>query len=95
MPEKDIYVRLTDWCTLKRLEKLYLYDIKEDELYQIDRAGFVFLSQCDGTRRQSELQYQEEFFTFCLKNGLLELTTEPEKRRIPPGKISSALSSLS
>ncbi len=86
MPEKDTYVRLTDWCTLKRLEKLYLYDIKEDELYQIDRAGFVFLSQCDGTRRQSELKYQEEFFAFCLENGLLELTTEPEKRRIPQGR---------
>jgi radical SAM protein with 4Fe4S-binding SPASM domain len=86
MPEKDPYVRLTNWCTLKCLEKPYLYDIKEDELYQVDESGFVFLSQCDGTKRQSELKYEEEFLAFCLENELLELTTEPQPRSMPQGR---------
>ena len=86
MQEKDTYIRLTNWCTLKRLEKPYLYDTKEDELYQVDEAGFVFLSRCDGTKRQSELKYEEEFLTFCLENELLELTTELQKRRVPQGR---------
>ena len=86
MPEKDTYIRLTSWCTLKHLEKPYLYDIKEDELYEVDETGFVFLSQCDGTKRQSELEYEEEFLAFCLENGLLELTTKLQKRRVPQGR---------
>ncbi len=67
------------------MEEPCVYDIKEDDLYQVDEAGFVFLSQCNGTRRQSELRYEEDFFAFCLENKLVGLTTEPEERRVPQG----------
>lgn len=85
MLDPSKYVRLSEWCTLKQLEKPYVYDIREDELYEVDRSGFSFLLQCDGTKKLSDLNWEEDFLTFCLKEKLIQLTRGPEKRSIPEG----------
>ena len=65
------YVALRDDCVLKHLENPYLYDITNDELYELDQQGFEFLKQCNGSRQLADLPFDKEFLETCLKDGLL------------------------
>src|SRR3990167_6456445 len=40
------FLRLSPHCSLKRLEKPYIYDIKNDELYEIDDKAEEFVNFC-------------------------------------------------
>ena len=74
---REAYVVLGPNCTLKHLEKPYLYDIKHDELYELDQGGFDFLRQCEGTHLLSALSVDKDFLETCLKEELLVM--EPQK----------------
>ncbi|MCX8031361.1 MAG: radical SAM protein [Thermodesulfovibrionales bacterium] len=67
--------------TLKWLEEKYLYDIKKDELYEVDDEAFDFLKSCilEGC---SEENVPEEFIDFCKENMILVDT--PYLREVPP-----------
>jgi radical SAM protein with 4Fe4S-binding SPASM domain len=68
---RETYVVLSPHCSLKHLEKPYLYDIENDELYELDQGGFEFLKQCDGTHLLSALSVDKDFLETCLKEKLV------------------------
>ena len=74
---REGYVSLDRNCTLKHLETPYLYDIKDDELYELDQGGFEFLKKCDGAHPLSALSVDKDFLETCLKEQLLVI--EPQK----------------
>jgi len=76
------YVALDPSCTLKHLETPYLYDIRDDELYELDQGGFEFLQECDGTHLLSALSVDKDFLETCLKEQLLVI--EPQKSEASP-----------
>jgi radical SAM protein with 4Fe4S-binding SPASM domain len=70
---------------LKRLEGPFLYHVGRDELYEIDDRALLFLSRCDGTQRGAELTDDQDFVSFCLKEGLLETWDSPRPRPLAIG----------
>lgn len=72
------YLRLPANVALKCLEQPFVYHIGRDELYEVDTRAKDFLTQCDGTRRGSELTADADFVAYCLAEGLLELLAHPE-----------------
>lgn len=78
LPWNDGFLRLTPPSSLKRLEQPFLYHRNRDELYELDEAGWEFLSRCDGSRRGGELTDDHEFVAYALAEELLEILPRPE-----------------
>ena len=78
---REAYVVLAPHCALKHLERPYLYDIKHDELYELDQGGFEFLRKCDGTQLLSALSVDKDFLETCLKEHLLVIGPQKTRRR--------------
>ena len=56
-------------AVLKTLEHPAVYNIRTDELYELDDASFQFLRQCaSGSGCEG---YESEFVDYCLKEGIL------------------------
>ena len=68
------FLRLSPHCSLKRLEKPYIYDIKNDELYEIDDKAEEFIKSCDGTSSFSIKGQDREFIDLCIKENLLQIS---------------------
>jgi len=71
------FLRLSPHCSLKRLEKPYIYDIKNDELYEIDDKAEEFIKSCDGTSSFSIKGQDREFIDLCIKENLLQISEIP------------------
>jgi radical SAM protein with 4Fe4S-binding SPASM domain len=71
---------------LKHLETPYLYDMKSDELYELDARAFGFLQQCDGSRHLPDTMADAAFLEFCLKEKLLVLSPSPERPKLVRGR---------
>jgi radical SAM protein with 4Fe4S-binding SPASM domain len=78
-------------CSLKRLEEPYLYDIENDELYELGEEAYQFLLKCSQGERVSVKKEDEEFIQYCLSENLVVLSETPVKRNgIPhPSSIPS------
>jgi radical SAM protein with 4Fe4S-binding SPASM domain len=78
-------------CSLKRLEEPYLYDIENDELYELGEEAYQFLLKCSQGERVSVRKEDEEFIQYCLSENLITLSEIPAKRNgIPhPSPIPS------
>ncbi len=72
------FLRLSSHCSLKKLEKPYIYDIKNDELYAIDNKAEDFIKRCDGINLVSTRGEDREFIDFCLKENLLQIFEKPQ-----------------
>lgn len=71
---------LTKQSILKWLETPYVYNIKEDELYELDNESFKFLKNCQtGNGCSAE---ESEFTDYCIKEGIL--ITEKNLLKRPP-----------
>lgn len=71
---------LTKQSVLKWLETPYVYNIKEDELYELDNESFKFLKKCQtGNGCSAE---ESEFTNYCIKEGIL--ITEKNLLKRPP-----------
>ncbi len=66
---------LSDGFVLKWLETPSVYDIKEDELYELDNAAFEFLKECAGSDGCGDERADNEFIDYCISERIL--TTEP------------------
>ena len=86
---RDAYLRLDPRAALKNLEQPYLYQIDNDELYELNDDGRDFLLRCDGTARGRDLTDDERFVRFCLKEGLLERLPQPDQVAVRPGNGSA------
>jgi len=80
---ENLYAMLSPKSVLKQLEKQFLYDLGQDELYELDQGGFAFLSRCDGTHTLREMVPDADFLESCLEDNLLELSPSPRPRRSP------------
>jgi radical SAM protein with 4Fe4S-binding SPASM domain len=59
---------LSQEAVLKWLETPSVYHIKNDELYELDRASFEFLKDCSESGCSSQ---NGEFVDYCLREGIL------------------------
>jgi radical SAM protein with 4Fe4S-binding SPASM domain len=84
MPHRNKFIVLTPRCRLKRLEEPYLYDIGNDELYELSQDAFDFLVKCSQGGRPPVKKEDEEFIQYCLSEKLITLSERPAKRRNIP-----------
>ena len=83
---RDAFLRLVPEAALKRLEEPCIYHVVRDELYELDETALAFLARCDGSKRGGELTHDGEFVTYCLREGLIEALTRPEKVPVVIGR---------
>jgi len=62
---------LAPHCALKRLETPALYDIRADELYELDEEGWRFLASGQPLAAAGGSPETREFLDFCIAEGLL------------------------
>ncbi|MFZ5996417.1 MAG: radical SAM protein [Nitrospirota bacterium] len=73
---------LSDRFVLKRLETFAVYDMVNDELYELDEEAFAFLQCCAAHDGCSGAGVEKDFIGFCLSEGIL--TTEAVSAERPP-----------
>jgi radical SAM protein with 4Fe4S-binding SPASM domain len=76
---RSSYLLLNPDSALKKLENPFLYHMKTDELYELDEKSIAFLSQCDGTKKGSDLTDDATFIEYCLEEELLFARDQPVK----------------
>lgn len=76
----DGYVKLNDNFIPKNLEKPYLLDKKNDDLYELTQDAFDFVLKCDGSYLLSQLKPPKKFLQTLLKNSIIEITERLSKR---------------
>ncbi len=82
------YIALAPHCALKRLEVPCLYDIANDELYEINDEAYQFLLKCSRGEDAVLKQEDEEFIQYCLSENLLVLSHTPAKRNGIPDQLA-------
>jgi radical SAM protein with 4Fe4S-binding SPASM domain len=88
---KNKFFAIASHCSLKRLEEPYLYDIENDELYELGEEAYQFLLKCSQGEHVSVKKEDGEFIQYCLSENLITLSETPVKRnKIPlPSPIPS------
>lgn len=71
---------LSNDCALKWLETKCVYNIKNDDLYELDNKSFSFLQKC--SLPEGCLTKSSKFISYCKKEGLL--TTNNIISKQPP-----------
>jgi radical SAM protein with 4Fe4S-binding SPASM domain len=91
MSYENKYITIAPHCALKRLEEPYLYDIENDELYELNEEAYQFLLACSRGEDAVLKKDEEEFIRYCLSEKLLALSHTPVKKNgIPePSPIPS------
>jgi len=82
---------LAEHAALKCLESLSVYDIRRDELYEVDEDAFVWLQECATPEGGGPQNSEADFVEYCLSEGLL-LYEKVNARR--PVVIKSPVPSL-
>jgi radical SAM protein with 4Fe4S-binding SPASM domain len=80
--EKNKYIVLAESCSIRLLDKPFVYNKRTDELYEMGEPAACLLCKCDGTATVGGLGADHGFVEYCLKEGILELTDWPNKRHI-------------
>jgi radical SAM protein with 4Fe4S-binding SPASM domain len=91
MSSQDKFFSLTPRCALKNLEEPYLYDIENDELYELNKDAFEFLVKCSQGESPIVKKEDGEFIQYCLSENLISTSEIPGKRKlnIHPSPIPS------
>jgi len=67
---------------LKNLEEPYLYDIKNDDLYELGQDAFQFLLRCSqGKKPVVRKKEDEEFIQYCLSENLIHWSNAPHQKK--------------
>ena len=67
---------------MKNLEEPYLYDIKNDELYELGQDAFQFLLRCSqGKEPVVRKKEDEEFIQYCLSENLIHWSNAPHLKK--------------
>lgn len=75
MPSDELPV-LAHGYALRKLEAPFVYNIPDDQLYELDEEAFEFLKKCNGRNPLSKLQISrdnQETFEYMLKEGIIRL----------------------
>lgn len=62
---------LSDKCVLKWLERPSIYNIREDELYELDEDAFWFFKECASDKGCENIIADDEFINYCISEGIL------------------------
>jgi len=91
MPSRNKFIILAPHSVLKNLEEPYLYNIENDELYEISPDAFQFLLQICQGKNPSIREKDKEFIQYCLSENLLTFSEIPIQRKvfIDPSPIPS------
>ncbi len=82
MPIGNRFIILSPHAVLKHLEEPCLYDIQNDELYELSEEADQFLLRiCRGENPPSR-QEDEEFIRFCISENLLALSDAPLQKKL-------------
>src|SRR5512135_2515522 len=82
MPLPNKYLVLSPHAALKNLELPCLYDIANDELYELNQDAYDFLLKtCQGENPPVRPE-DEEFIAYCLSQGLATYSDVPIHRAI-------------
>lgn len=82
MPSENKFIILTPHSILKTLEEPYLYDIGNDELYELNADAYQFLIKIGQGENPPVRKEDEEFIRFCLSENLITYSETPFKRRL-------------
>ena len=80
MSYEDKFFTISPHCSLKRLEEPYLYDIQNDELYELGEEAYQFLLKCSQGEHVLLREEDEEFIQYCLSENLVVLSENPVKK---------------
>ena len=83
-PCANEFITLATHCSLKRLEEPCLYDIRNDELYELGEDAYGFLLDCCRGEKPIVKKQDEEFIQYCLSENLIEFSKTPVRRKILP-----------
>ena len=75
---RHAYLRLNRRVALNRLEKLYLYHIDHDELYELSDSAEPFLLACNGSAKGETLTSDDPFVDFCVQESLIDTLPKPD-----------------
>jgi len=65
---------------LKQLEEPYIYDIKNDELYELNEDGFQFLVRCCLGEQPPIKKDDEPFIEYCVSENLITISDIPIRK---------------
>ncbi len=82
MPSGNEFVALSPHCALKHLEELYLYDIENDELYELSPDAYQYLVRTCQGEKPSLREEDKEFLQFCLDENLVYHSGTPHLRNV-------------
>jgi len=85
--ESGPFLSLAPHCALKRLETPSLYDLRADELYELDDEAFSFLASCPPVASDSHSPEARELIRTCLDEGI----AGPAAKRLPLTVPAAAL----
>jgi radical SAM protein with 4Fe4S-binding SPASM domain len=88
-PSANEFITLASHCSLKRLEEPCLYDIRNDELYELGEDAYGFLLDCCRGEKPIVKKQDEEFIQYCLSENLIEFSKTPVRRKIFPRPAST------
>ena len=83
-PPGNEFITLTSHCSLKRLEEPCLYDIANDELYELGKDAYRFLLACCRGEKPVVQKKDKEFVQYCLSEDLIAISEKPAPRKIFP-----------
>jgi radical SAM protein with 4Fe4S-binding SPASM domain len=83
MPSENKFLILTPHSVLKNLEEPYLYDIDNDELYELNADAYQFLIKIGQGENPPVRKEDEEFIRLCLSENLIAFSNTPLHREVP------------
>ncbi len=81
----NLFPVLSEGCVLRKLETPFVYNIKDDQLYELDEEAFEFLKKCDGKTQFSNItenKKDQEAIEYLVREGILHLQEAPLPREI-------------
>jgi len=75
------FIAITPHCALKNLEEPCVYDIENDELYELGPDAYQFLLRCSQGEQPVVRKEDEEFIQYCLSEGLVRWVDTPFQRK--------------
>lgn len=74
---------LSGHCCLKLLETPAVYDLRSDELYELDDAAFAFLRACASDKGGEGGAAETEFLDYCITEGIVAARPAAGRREPP------------
>lgn len=88
---RGTHLSLRDHVALKHLESPHLYDIRRDELYDLDEEAFAWIASSPPFPDRRDNPDGADVAQFCLDEGIAELTAEGHGRVAPARSSAPSL----